>query len=218
MTTAAWASSGVATSGFAGPGPYTFDGDNLTIIMAFGTTEVDMQQLYSDWKEWKTLDDNSKYYPAFDLSVGGNPLTPEIDLGDYYFLRTDLGWRIRPYEGDHELTVNGNLYASDVNFPIFSPTLGSFQVLVKQQLSSLTQTVTDSGIAEAILDEPDSIETGVTVREALRLILAATAGKVSGGGTNTITFRNASADTKNRIVATVDDQGNRSAIVYDVSD
>ena len=199
MTTATWGSGGAAASSFAGPGPYTFDGDNLTIIMNYGTTVVDVQQLYSDWKEWQLLDDNTKYYVA-------------------YFLRTDNGWRIRPYEGDHELTLNGNLYASDINFPIFATTLGNFQVLVKQQLSSLTQTVTDSGIASAILDEPDAIETGLTVREALRLILAATAGKVSGGATNTVTFRNASADSKNRIIATVDGDGNRTAIVYDVSD
>ena len=50
----------------------------------------------------------------------------------------------------------------------------------------------------------------------MRLITAATAGEVSGGGTTTITIRNAVADTKNRIIATVDEDGNRTAITYDL--
>lgn len=66
-----------------------------------------------------------------------------------------------------------------------------------------------------LLDEED-IETGMTLRQALRVIAAATAGKVSGGGTSTITIRNAVADGADRIVATVDSNGNRSAITYDL--
>lgn len=67
-----------------------------------------------------------------------------------------------------------------------------------------------------LLDEED-VETGLTLRQALRVIAAATAGKVSGGGTSTITIRNAVADGADRIVATVDSNGNRSAITYDLS-
>lgn len=66
-----------------------------------------------------------------------------------------------------------------------------------------------------LLDEED-VETGLTLRQALRVIAAATAGKVSGGGTSTITIRNAVADGADRIVATVDSNGNRSAITYDL--
>ncbi len=68
-----------------------------------------------------------------------------------------------------------------------------------------------------LLDD-ETIEAGLTVREAMRLILAALAGKVSGSPGTTITFRNAVADSKNRIVATVDGDGNRTAITYDVTD
>lgn len=60
------------------------------------------------------------------------------------------------------------------------------------------------------------IETGVTMLQALRAIFASTGGKVSGAGTTTITFRNAVVDSKDRIVATVDEDGNRSAITYDL--
>jgi len=67
-----------------------------------------------------------------------------------------------------------------------------------------------------LLDETD-IETGLTLRQALRVIAAATAGKVAGAETTTVTIRNAQADDKNRITATVDANGNRTAVVLDVS-
>lgn len=70
-------------------------------------------------------------------------------------------------------------------------------------------------LAESLLDLQD-VETGLTVRKALRLIAAATAAKVSGAATSTVTIRNAVADDKNRMVATVDGDGNRSAITYDL--
>lgn len=61
------------------------------------------------------------------------------------------------------------------------------------------------------------IEGGLTALEAMRLIAAAVAGKVSGAGTTTIVFRNAVADDKNRITATVTEDGNRTAITYDLT-
>lgn len=73
-----------------------------------------------------------------------------------------------------------------------------------------------SSIASGILDA-SNVESNLTVRQALKLIAAATAGKISGAGGSTITIRNAVADTDNRIVATVDGNGNRTAITYDLS-
>ena len=70
-------------------------------------------------------------------------------------------------------------------------------------------------LAEAVAGT--AIETGYDLQQALRLILSAVAGKVSGAATTTVTFRNVT-DDKNRIVATVDSDGNRSSITYNVSD
>jgi hypothetical protein len=72
------------------------------------------------------------------------------------------------------------------------------------------------GLAAALLDEND-IETGYSLREALRLMLSSLGGKISGAGTTTITIRNVT-DDKNRIIATVDSNGNRTSVTYDVSD
>ena len=52
------------------------------------------------------------------------------------------------------------------------------------------------------------------LQEMMRIIVAATAGKSSGGGTVTLVFRD-SADSKDRITATVDANGNRTAMTLD---
>lgn len=72
-----------------------------------------------------------------------------------------------------------------------------------------------SGGLDTVLDEANNVETGVTLRGALRLMLAALVGKASGLGTTTAVFRNAVQDSKDRITATVDSDGNRSAITTD---
>jgi hypothetical protein len=69
--------------------------------------------------------------------------------------------------------------------------------------------------ANEILDNQD-IETGISFRQSLRLVLSALAGKVSGAGTTTISIRDLN-DTVDRIVATVDTNGNRTAITKDVT-
>jgi hypothetical protein len=78
-----------------------------------------------------------------------------------------------------------------------------------------TGTLTASAIADEILDA-SMVETGLSVRETLRLCVAALAGKIAGANGSTITIRNAVADDTDRIVATVDVNGNRTAITYDL--
>ena len=57
----------------------------------------------------------------------------------------------------------------------------------------------------------DNDETDISVDGAFKLLLSVLTGKSSGGGTATIVFRDI-ADSKNRISATVDGTGNRTAI------
>ena len=78
-------------------------------------------------------------------------------------------------------------------------------------------TVGADAIGTGVLDVAAGIETGLTPRQALRLMAAALAGKLSGAAGTTVTIRNAVADSKDRIVATVDSSGNRSALTLDVS-
>jgi len=57
---------------------------------------------------------------------------------------------------------------------------------------------------------------GYTLEDALKLCLAALAGKISGAATATNTIR-AADDSKARITATVDSDGNRTAITLDAT-
>lgn len=69
-----------------------------------------------------------------------------------------------------------------------------------------------SVIADAVLDEV--VEGTLTLRKIMRLTLAKLANKASGGSTTTIRYRSL-ADDKDRIVETVDPDGNRSAVTLD---
>lgn len=70
-----------------------------------------------------------------------------------------------------------------------------------------------SGI-DSIWDEV--IEGTLTGRQTLRLNIGVLASKSSGGGTATLKFRD-SGDAKDRVTATVDADGNRTAITLDVT-
>ena len=111
----------------------TFDGDRQLIIVDTGVTYLDIQtDVYSEWKRWVLQGDNSKYPLAFKV-IGGEPL-PEGQLGLTFFL---LGnWRIRPYEGDHRLVINGNIYKEDGSDPI-ADTVGDFKVTIEMKVSNL---------------------------------------------------------------------------------
>lgn len=78
-------------------------------------------------------------------------------------------------------------------------------------------TTAAEGIANTYLDLANAVETGLTPRQAQRVLTAAVAGLLSGGGTNTEVVRNAVANSKVRITATVDSSGNRTAIVFDLT-
>jgi hypothetical protein len=68
-------------------------------------------------------------------------------------------------------------------------------------------------VADAVLDEV--VEGSRTLRQYLRGFAAALLAKASGLGTTTAVYRD-TADSKNRISATVDADGNRSAVTLDL--
>lgn len=68
--------------------------------------------------------------------------------------------------------------------------------------------------ATAVLDE--IIEAALSLRQAMRLCIAAMGGKASGLDTTTAIYRD-STDTIDRITATVDANGNRTAVTLDLT-
>lgn len=132
----------------------TFDGPNKLIIATTGTTTLDVQDVYSRWKDWMLLSDNAKFLPAFSNSVGGEPLGGGAVVGQYFFIQN--GWRIRPQEADHTLNVVGNIVPLPDTADVFAPTVGTFQVLTNTTFSSLTQALetSSSGGGTPVADNP----------------------------------------------------------------
>jgi hypothetical protein len=119
---------------------YTFDGINKEIILTSpgGTASpsvinLDVVDMYSRWKEWLVLTDNSKYREAF-FTVGGEPIGGGQSISSYIFLTND--WKIKPPEEDCVInSVGGNLATDDASNP-FLPTTGNFTVQVSYFNSS----------------------------------------------------------------------------------
>lgn len=111
-------------------------------------------------------------------------------------------------------SVGGNVVGSVASV---TGAVGSVTGNVGGNLLGTLSTTERDAIAAALLDLAAGVETGLTLRQALRLVTATTGGKLSGGGTATEVFRNAVADSKARVTATVDASGNRSAITYDLT-
>ncbi|GAG22873.1 unnamed protein product [marine sediment metagenome] len=129
----------------------TFDGPQKIITINFGETDIIAQKdLYSAWKRW-TLDvDNAKYLQAF-RTVGGDVIGVGQTVSPYFFLLN--GWRVRSWEGDHFLTVDGNLFVDEGGSP-FIPLIGDYQVVISLVVSpqSITNTVT---VTAGVLSDQD---------------------------------------------------------------
>lgn len=72
----------------------------------------------------------------------------------------------------------------------------------------------NNAVADAILDRTNGVETGLTLRQALRLVCSVLFGKASGAPAGPLSFRNY-GDTKNRVTMTTDVYGNRSTVTRD---
>jgi hypothetical protein len=102
-----------------------FDGPNQIITLDSGVTSVDALEIYSRWKDWLLEDNNMVYNPAF-RTIGGDPISPGINAGIYYFLRNDLGWRIKPPEEHINIFLSGNLVPENFAVSTFIPTNGAY--------------------------------------------------------------------------------------------
>jgi len=108
---------------------------------------------------------------------------------------TALGWGISSITG--VATFTGTRYATGTLEASITP----FTELSPQSLASAVWA--------------QALEAGYTAEEMMRVMSAALAGEVSGAGTATVTIRDI-GDTTDRIVASVDGTGNRTAVTLDV--
>jgi len=100
-------------------------------------------------------------------------------------------------------------------FPLKSADTGATQVARVGADGDTLETLSDEIAAKMASSE--IIEGTYTLKDAIRIILAFAAGKVSGGGTSSIKFRS-TGDDVDRIQATVDASGNRTAVTLNPND
>jgi hypothetical protein len=77
---------------------------------------------------------------------------------------------------------------------------------------TMGEKLNDAGSASNPWNE--TLEGTYTAADMMRIVTAVLAGKVSGGGTGVETFRDIN-DTKDRVVSTVDSNGNRTSVTID---
>ena len=123
------------SSGTFGGQKVTFDGVNKIIFINEGETEIDVRtDIYSNWKEWKMVEDYAKYEQAL-TAIGGDPITDTTNVGITYFLEN--GWRIQPWEGNYVLTINGNIYTREPGQNPVIPVSGVSTSLTRSNLVDL---------------------------------------------------------------------------------
>lgn len=110
----------------------TFDGPTKRINLSTGTTTLSVRDLWSRWVDWLAISDNSKYLAAF-TSLGGDPIDPVAGtyIPIYAFLQN--GWRIKPFEGNHTLSVTDGIVLVAGGGDPFVSTTGSYVVRINFQ-------------------------------------------------------------------------------------
>jgi hypothetical protein len=128
----------------------TFDGANKLIICDTGTVSLSVKVMYSMWKEWMLISDNSKYTQAFRV-VGGDPTVGNNIITPYFFMLN--GWKIRPQEANHTLQVDGILLTDDSS-DAFTDTLGTWRIGINQIVPIYTESVLmETGVSGLTAEE-----------------------------------------------------------------
>ena len=148
----------------------TLNGSTKRIIL--DSASVSVAQIWSAWVDWHEA--NQQWPLAFQL-VGGNALGGGLFIPPYFFLMN--GWRVRPMEASHNLTITGNLFVDGGGVPVVG-TLGTYQVNV-----NYTVPVQAQGIATSGSTGPTASEIAAAVRADIAAELARIDANVSSRAT-----------------------------------
>jgi hypothetical protein len=119
-----------------------FNGPEKLIIVDYGISSLNFaEDIYSSWKRW--VNDGYDGYLQAIRVIGGDPTVNGQYLGSTFFLMN--GWKIRPYEGNHELTISGNFYSEDGYSP-FENTIGNYNVLITRVVSNIIDESSGTGL------------------------------------------------------------------------
>lgn len=111
---------------------YLFDGSNKTITISAGTLSVSVRDLWSRWVDWFLTADNSKFLPAFK-NVGGDTIDSASGTSIPIYSFLENGWKIRPQESNHTLSVGDGILLVNGGGDPFLNTLGAYTVRINYQ-------------------------------------------------------------------------------------
>ena len=136
--------------------------DGATKRIILDSANVSASQIWSAWVDWREA--NPQWTLAF-RQAGGDALGGGLFIPPYFFLQA--GWKVRPMEADHQLSITGNLFTEDGSSPIVN-TLGNYNVIAKFTVPVQAQGISTSG------------GSGLTTEQAEQLMNTATKGDVWG--------------------------------------
>jgi hypothetical protein len=184
----------------------------ITIVIedANGNSQVTINGGDGNFELWKvtTATATADYATGTLLATVGNGIYRFIGVSGFDIVGVDTNSNIRRRTSMAKGIYTQAFYVGDQIQLAQAPEV--LEILTKVEI---LQVAVDD-LPQDIMDT--TVETGATVVESLRLHNSVLGGKVSGGGSATETFRDL-ADTKDRLVSSVTETGNRTAEVYDLT-
>lgn len=138
------------------------------IDVVAGDNELNMFEIYSEWKEFVAQTAGSPstgslgFPPAIRI-VGGDPTSATESLGTTYFLTN--GWRLKPSERNHRWTVVGNVFTDPAGQSIFVSTDGAFTVNCENKVTNLLDGI--AGLTDLTLDIHGQVEREIWIDTSL---------------------------------------------------
>lgn len=198
-----------------------FDHDNRIISLTAPHTTLLLMQDLIDAIRAEEASETGLQYPKIADATGKTDIGGGV-VSDITITLTD-NWQIAHTPGSYQAVLKGGQVVGGLGGNPIKYVPGVQVKLIQSVAGSIATVITGSGLSieqDARLSNIDAllsdIENSLDHRQAMRVLLAAMAGKVSGAQSNLISFRDM-ADLKDRIRASVDGNGNRTGIILDVS-
>lgn len=158
----------------------------------------DFRLWLKDWEDGEGIAMPDTHRHNTEVTLGGVTLARTVEIVNGYTITFENGMYAIQLGG-----ANNNVAdVTNVN-----------SVSIRSNNSAgLTAAADPADIAEAVF--AGAVEGSYDLRETLRLMASTLLGKLSGAATTTITIRD-TGDTKDRVVATVDADGNRTSVTLD---
>jgi hypothetical protein len=189
----------------------------IAVQDANGDSQVSINGGDGEFELWKvtTATPTADYATGTLLDTVGNGIYRFIGVSGFDIVGVDTNSNIRRRTSMAKGIYTQAFYVGDQIQLAQAPEV--LEILTKVEILQVNvDDLQDSvdALPEAVLTS--EVETGANVVESLRLHNSVLGGKVSGGGSATETFRDL-ADTKDRLVSSVTETGNRTAEVYDLT-